>query len=220
VRGCDLTCRYCDTAAARDLTGPATFCPPSCTPFDMDNPVALRDLLIALDSWRPYMTPLHSLALTGGEPLLYPDFALALGAALRERGLPLYLETAGHLPAALERVLPVVDYVSLDYKLPHTLAAPVPIERFVESARLASGKPSYVKIVVTDQTPEAELEEAARLLGALATPPPVVLQPVTGCSAAGGPPLPGELLTWQRVASRHLPDVRVIPQCHQALGLR
>jgi organic radical activating enzyme len=219
VRGCDLTCRYCDSAAARALTGAASFCPAGCVPFTTPNPVPLGDLLTVLDAWRPTQ-PLHSLALTGGEPLLYPEFVLALGAALRERGLPLYLETAGHLSAALAQVLPVVDYFALDFKLPHTLAEPVPVELFAESARLTAGREAFVKIVVTDQTPEAELAQAARLLAEISPPPLVILQPVTGRSAAGGPPEPGQLLAWQRLASERLPDVRVIPQCHKLLGLR
>ena len=185
VRGCDLTCLYCDTAAARDLHGPASFWPPGGAPaLALDNPVPLGDLLALVDQWRA-AAPLHSLALTGGEPLLYPAFVQALGEALARRRLPLYLETAGHLPEALAEVLPMVACAALDYKLPHTLAEPVAPERFLRSAEVASGGTYFVKIVVTSLTPQEELEAAARGLAQVAPLTPVVLQPVTGALSAG-----------------------------------
>ena len=219
VRGCDLTCLYCDTAWARDLAGEARFCPPGCgTPLALPNPVPLSDVLTVVDAWR--RPGLHSLALTGGEPLLYPEFVGALGEALAERDLPLYLETAGHLPEALAQVIHVAPYISLDYKLPSTLAEPVPVERFLESATIAAQAESYVKIVVTDRTPEDELAEAARGLAGVNPTTRVVLQPVTGLSAAGGTPSAPQLLAWQELLSQHLTQVRVIPQCHPLLGVR
>ena len=205
VRGCDLSCLYCDTVWAQALTG---------------DTVTLPELLATIDAFRTEAPRLHSLALTGGEPLHCPEFALALGEALAERKLPLYLETAGHLPEALARVISVAQYVSLDYKLPSTLAEPVPVERFLESAALAIQAECFVKIVVTDRTPEDELAEAARGLAGVSPDLPVVLQPVSGSSSAGREPSAAQLLAWQALLSERLSQVRVIPQCHKLMGVR
>lgn len=223
VRGCDMRCLYCDTPAAREERGEWTFDLPGvpCC-LAQPNPVPADRLLARLDEWLnlPERPPAHSLALTGGEPLLYPDFVAALGRGLRSRRLPLYLETGGHHPKALAQVLDSVDFVALDCKLPSTLPqAPAPAV-FAQSAALAAHLPFCVKVVVTDRVSEAELEQACRALSKAAPRAPLVLQPVTGVSPAGGPPSGRQLLAWQALAGRFLPEVRVIPQCHRLLGVR
>src|SRR5215470_1951041 len=90
--GCPLRCRWCDT------------------------PDSL--LLVAeVGALRASSPPLHAMAVTGGEPLAQVEFLVAW---LQGRGddLPVLLETAGILPARLERVLPYVAIVSLDFKCP------------------------------------------------------------------------------------------------------
>ncbi|HEY3398634.1 MAG TPA: 7-carboxy-7-deazaguanine synthase QueE [Armatimonadota bacterium] len=221
VRGCDLTCQYCDSRAARELNGGWEVRLPGLTATVAENPMTAADLLSRLDPWldQPGAPPLHSLALTGGEPLLYPDFVTELGALLRRRGLPLYLETAGHRPEELARVLPGVDLLALDYKLPSTLAEAILPERFARSVTVARETAFFVKIVVTDQISEAELEQACRALAAAEPLTALVLQPVTGTTPVGGPPSPEQLLAWLALAGRYLPGVRVIPQCHHLLGV-
>jgi len=55
--------------------------------------------------------------LSGGEPLLYPDFAGALFRLLRENGIHTALDTCGMVNfAAFERVLPFSDLVLYDVK--------------------------------------------------------------------------------------------------------
>lgn len=222
VRGCDLACYYCDTPQARNLQGDVTVYLPDPSSSQVHaNPFLLDELLTILDTWqdRPEAPRLHSVALTGGEPLLYPDYAAALGKALNCRELPLYLETGGHRPEQLSQVIDQVDFVSLDYKLSTTLPVPVPAERFAQSIRLAARTHFFVKIVVTDRITDTELEEALHTIAEAEPCTSVVLQPVTGSSLAGGPPSADQLLSWQRLAGRFLDDVRIIPQCHKLLGL-
>ncbi len=223
VRGCDLRCLYCDTPAAREERGEWALDLPGLPPrLAQPNPVPADCLLVLLDEWLrlPERPAAHSLALTGGEPLLYPDFVAALGRGLRSRGLPLYLETGGHHPEALAQVLEWVDFVALDCKLPSTLPEALAPEVFTRSAALAARLPFCVKMVVTDRISEAELEQAFRVLAEAAPCAPLVLQPVTGVSPAGGPPSGRHLLAWQALAGRFLSEVRVIPQCHRLLGVR
>src|SRR5690606_19937282 len=62
----------------------------------------------------------HPVSVTGGEPLVVPEFVRALGEALGTDH-PLHLETAAHDPNALRACLPAVRHLSADYKLPETV---------------------------------------------------------------------------------------------------
>lgn len=216
VRGCDLACRYCDTPAARDVAGDCLVQRPAGPDRELANPFTARRLFEELEPLPPH---LHSLALTGGEPLLYPPFVAELLEQARRHDLPLYLETAGHLPEPLRQVAVGAAFIALDFKLPSTLAAPVPQERFVESYAAAQGRPLAVKMVVTNEVGPDEVAQAAGALAAVSQRGPLVLQPVTPRGALQ-PPDRALLERLWRAASDHIADVRVIPQCHPLLGVR
>jgi pyruvate formate lyase activating enzyme len=56
--------------------------------------------------------------ISGGEPLLQPDFVQAVFEQTRRSGIHNALDTAAHVPwSTLERLLPVVDLVLLDLKV-------------------------------------------------------------------------------------------------------
>jgi len=217
--GCNRHCRYCDTREAIEPT-------PTCSVEDAagsrrfteePNPFAperaAEAILRLSDPPR-----LHDYAsLTGGEPLLHPDFIIGLAPRIAEHGLPIYLETNGTLPDALERVVACVRHISMDIKLESATGEPTPWaehRRFIEVAALTA---LQVKIVVTAQTTCDELVGAADLLKGRTLPAPLVLQPVTPVGGAE-PPEPGCLLRWQARLLRRHPDVRVIPQVHRLMG--
>jgi len=55
--------------------------------------------------------------LSGGEPLLDPDFTLRLLQALKERGIGAGVDTCGYVPwAAIEPMLPYIDFFLWDIK--------------------------------------------------------------------------------------------------------
>jgi organic radical activating enzyme len=222
VAGCDLACWYCDTAAARQVGPQWTLELPGARPCVEPNPVAVGRLLALLEDWlaSPGAPALHSVALTGGEPLLYPDFTAALGQGLAEAHVPLYLETGGHHPQELAQVIRWTDYLAVDYKLPSTLPEPVPAARFAESVRIAAQKQFFVKMVVTDRVSDAEVAEACGIVAAATSAAALVLQPVTGVSRAGGPPAGEQLFRWLVIAQRCGLRARIIPQCHKLLGVR
>ncbi len=61
--------------------------------------------------------------LSGGEPVLHSAFLERLLPRLVQEGLPVLLETAGHYPwRLLEPLLPHLDAVYFDYKLPDSAA--------------------------------------------------------------------------------------------------
>jgi len=162
----------------------------------------------------------HSVALTGGEPLLYPEYLYALASALQQGGQRIYLETAGHLPEALAKVLPVVDYIAMDWKLPSTLNKPLNISQQTRFLRLAQQRECFIKMPVTDNISEEEVYQALRAISEVTRAVPLVLQPVTPGVGGCRPPDAQTLLQWQAAARKFVDDVRIIPQCHPLIGMR
>ena len=57
--------------------------------------------------------------LSGGEPLLQPEFAKHLLQACREEGIPTAVETTGYVPwENIARILPCTDLFLYDFKSP------------------------------------------------------------------------------------------------------
>jgi pyruvate formate lyase activating enzyme len=65
-----------------------------------------------------YETSGGGITVSGGEPMLQPEFSAAVLAASKEAGFHTALDTCGHAPwEDFERVLPFVDLVLYDFKL-------------------------------------------------------------------------------------------------------
>ncbi|MEN8161660.1 MAG: 7-carboxy-7-deazaguanine synthase QueE [Myxococcota bacterium] len=227
---CDLRCAWCDTphswrpaARCRFETERGSGC------FEEeDNPVALGALLVALG--RLELEAHRWLSLTGGEPLLQPDALLALADAVAGWGPGLWLETHGLHVEALARVLPKLAVVSMDWKLASDVRRASdpkrgPVSEFHEAheAFLAVARDApqvHVKLVVTKNTRDAEIDEAVRRVAHTHRDACLVLQPVTPYAAVKERPAPERVLALARRAEQQLPDVRVIPQLHPLLGVR
>lgn len=242
VRGCDLTCRYCDTPCARELEGPCDVeTEPGSGEFSqIESPVSIEALAQVLGCLCPppqgdlparckccqekgcrvFFAPAHSLAVTGGEPLLYPEFVSELTDLAGAMALPVYLETGGHRPLELEAVVGKVAYVSMDYKLPSTLSAPVDPSLFTASYEVAQRCFwRSVKMVVTAETEEDEVCEAARALSAVSDVGPLTIQPVTALPGGERSPSASQLARLYGAAAGFIRDVRVIGQCHRQMGV-
>jgi organic radical activating enzyme len=161
--------------------------------------------------------PVPTIVFTGGEPLLRPGFIAEAGARLRRRGLRIHLETNGTLAEALREVREVVDFVSMDVKLPSSQGGKDLFgehRAFLEGLR---GVPAAVKVVVCADTGAGEVEAAAALVASVNPDLPLLLQPAWD---GAGPTVTGErLLALLAVARRRLSDVRVSVQMHKVLGL-
>ncbi|PSO80484.1 MAG: radical SAM protein [Cyanobacteria bacterium QS_4_48_99] len=235
---CDLRCHFCDSDHTWEL---ANTCRMEVTPGARDfeshsNPVALSTLLQSVE--RQNLAGLHeSVSITGGEPLLHARFLKAFLPQLRESThLPIYLETGGHRPQQLSMVLPYLDWVGMDMKLPSVSGE----QRWTAHAEFLrrccdASVGVFVKLIVSSHTEPAELEHSARLVAAVNPEIPVFLQPVTPLEeplAAGmvSPPSAEQVLTWQTLMKRTtylngdsaerrmLKQVRVVPQTHKMIG--
>lgn len=224
VLGCNLRCDYCDTPETLSARQSLPLCrierTPGCGDFEYrENPLSLGDVREAVA--RLNRVRHHSVALTGGEPLLQADSIVALLPALRDLGLRVYLETNGTLPDRLDWVLDGVDIIGMDVKLPSVAgeSAHNLLERHQSFLARAHRKELFVKIVVGDATPDAELEAAVRMIAGVDRALPITLQPVTPRGPVVYPPSGSRLLEMQALAQRHTDTVRVIPQAHHLMGL-
>ena len=232
MAGCPLRCAWCDTPGSwtvRDegearieaLDGTQREVA-SATPFQAVCWVA------SAEPGAP-----RTISITGGEPLLWPQFVLGLRAVAGERRL--HLETAGAHPAALEQVLASVDHVSLDLKLPGDLGTPVPVPQAAAGEtlptdaeswrttrraclRLIKGRDACTKLIVTGEHLAADWRELLEDQAELALDVPLFIQPVTACAGvrAASPELLCELAEEARELGL---TVRVVPQVHRALGI-
>jgi len=223
LRGCNLHCCYCDTPEARTTDGPCNIEdePGSGRFTQRDNPISVGQLLQIIDSQIQADDGIHhSIALTGGEPLLYPEYLHTLAAGLQQRGQRIYLETAGYLPDALAKVLPTVDYIAMDWKLPATLEKPLDVAEQTRFLHSAQQRECVIKMPLTDNISEEEVRHALHTISGVTRAVPLVIQPVTPGVGGCRPPDAQTLLEWQAVASKYVDDVRIIPQCHPLIGMR
>ncbi len=216
LAGCNLRCRYCDTPDSLERVPSFHVSLAAGESRTYANPVApdaARELALDALAGGP---PVDGVAITGGEPLLQPEFLLAL---LDDERLPhpRLLETNGMLPDALRRVLPVIDVVSMDIKLPSNSGERALWEQHARFLAVAGSK-AYVKVLVDAATSEDDVERAAELLEELATQVPCFLQPITtpeGRTDIGAAALARHFAT----VRQHVRDVRVLPQTHKMLGI-
>ena len=238
--GCNLCCAYCDTPGAQVVPLFARIETPSSPPLpqagvgpstehspafsDIPNPLTPSDIADAIRRIaRPQPGLHHSVALTGGEPLLHADFLSELLPILGNLGIKAYLETNGTLAEELVKVIEHIDVVCADIKLPSsTHEAPQweSHERFL-FALAASEDPArldFWKCVVTaDATPD-EIACAAQLIASVDPELPLILQPATPTRPGITAPSPAHMLHLQAIAKRALPNVRIIPQTHRLGG--
>jgi len=220
--GCPIRCHYCDTTYSyvapksvelRDLSD-AVFA-------SIDNPVSVQALVELLSSAR--LSGMRWVSLTGGEPLLYPEFGAELFSALRGKGLQTHLETAALNATALAQLLPHLDHLSMDWKLPSTLADACDHAEQHEAClelALAKGVQTTVKIVMTAGSSTAEWNACVDRLAKYRSRCLLLLQPVSPAHDETRSIPKKQLLDRARDVMSRGHQIRVMPQLHKEIGLR
>ncbi len=212
LAGCNLACDYCDTCPAREAR------PKTCraqTPAQRDafdaipNPVSANR---AVSICRELGSSVVSV--TGGEPLVQPEFVAAVLRGLKISGLRTYLETNGVLPDALRTLVDFADVIAMDMKLPSATGGPAMWAAHEEFLEIARSSRVFVKAVVSAATPEPEIRACAEIIRRVDPQIPLVIQPSSMDTFPAG-----LLISLQEAACESVADVRVIPQCHKTLGL-
>lgn len=210
--GCNLNCDYCDTPEARK---PSQKCRIEETPgrrdfIELPNPLDKARIKDVVEKYRG----VHSVSLTGGEPLLYADFIREL-----ELRVPAYLETNMTLPESARRIKNKVRYVAGDFKLKDALInnydeireATLKCYRILRERKR---RDCFCKIVVKESANMEEImdnvDQVKDYISCL------VLQPLTA-SDQDKPGIKG-ILGLQEKASEVVKEVRIIPQTHKLWG--
>ncbi|MDD4802316.1 MAG: 7-carboxy-7-deazaguanine synthase QueE [Syntrophomonas sp.] len=213
--GCNLRCEYCDTPASYE---PLPWCQVAEETGKGDlwsqiqNPLSVQQIGSLIKKYSSQW-----ISLTGGEPLLWPDFIKELGDYLKPQGYLLLLETNGTLFQQLEQCLSCLDMISMDYKLPSTAGADY-ARLHAQFLSVAAAKPIYIKMVIDSQIKRAELESALETITDIKPDITLILQPVTPRGNAAAPSME-QLLDFQQLCQRKIADVRIIPQIHKLMGL-
>lgn len=215
--GCSLACRWCDTEAARNV-GPAyrVETPPKSKQFvNYTNPVTIEKLNEQL----AYFSD-QTISVTGGEPLEQVEFLKSWLVTLPEEKKVL-LETNGVFPKELDLIAKHVNIISMDIKLPSSTGAkPCWKEHalFISNA-LKSGKEFYIKIVVTQDTTNKDIQEAIKLVSSANKYIPVILQPVSETGKYCTPITNEHVESIKRLCGSWLPNVSIMRQTHKEKGL-
>lgn len=199
--GCNLHCDYCDEPDAIVI--------PS---GKVESAAYVKSAIIRLDRGHKH----RCVSWTGGEPLLHPAFLAPLMRWARSRGMENYLETNGTLPAAMRALAPLCEVVAMDLKLPSaTGRATWDLHRaFLEAAP----RGTFVKVVLTARSTEAEWRKVLALLKGAPRRLPLVLQPATAMHGADTI-APARCLRFESLARRAVRDVRIVPQWHHYWSL-
>jgi 7-carboxy-7-deazaguanine synthase len=246
LSGCPMRCAWCDTPGSWAVT-----------PGQTARIARAGSGFVGTDIGRedPWASPFQAavwiastepgeprtVSVTGGEPLLWPDFLRGLRPMLGPRRM--HLETGGGHPETLARVLDVCDHVSLDLKLPEDMLAPVeldagnlpddvhaptsePAPRTVEEWTLARRRAlqlvrdhdACAKVVVAGGRAPLDFEPLFEDVARVAPQLPVYLAPATPMRGIEAPDL--EVLVEVAELARELGlATRILPQVHRLLRI-
>lgn len=231
---CPLRCHYCDTPNSYEAptTAPVRF---GVRSQQEPNPVrASRAAELVRQVSTAVLPGMRAarVSVTGGEPLVFPQFLQEFGRAVRDQGMRVNLETAALDPDALAACINQVDHLSADYKLPETLAAPQDKKLLLLPGRdygdrhlrccevaLRRGATVDIKMVLTDAVQDPSFEQALEQLVPVRDKVLLVLQPVTPFGAVKRQLKAADLERLVATAVRCKFDVRVVPQTHKTMNL-
>lgn len=232
--GCSATCSWCDTLYSKVQT-PRFVIHDDDAPRPLDNPVGLDAAAERVVAFARRHQPVDAVSLTGGEPLEQAAFVAGLAKRLKAAGLRVYLETNGLHAEPLAAVLPYVDVVAMDIKLPTAVGTELWDEhrRFLEVFRgseflagVDTARSVFVKIVVDAHSRLDEIETAVSLIASVSPSIPLVLQPEGETLLSGRTPradvraMLARVEEAQKAACVTLESVRVMPQLHKILNVR
>ena len=138
---CNLNCKYCDT--------------------DFSSNLQEYSAIELYEEIKKYKN-IHSISLTGGEPLLDIDFLQELLPTINKK---VYLETNGTLYENLKKIITYIDIISMDIKLNSTSNNGnlfTTHEKFIQIA-IENQKEIFAKVVFDENITEQEIKECTNL---------------------------------------------------------
>ena len=195
---CNLNCSYCDTEfSAKEPC------------FDF-TPLELKEYIEKNFD----MCNVHSISLTGGEPLMSVDFLKEFLPLVKQ--YKIYLETNATLTEKLAEIIDLVDIVAADIKLKSATGMEDLFFKHDEFLKIAKQKECFAKIVFNEKITDEEIKKSCEL--AKKYDIELILQPQTiGNSLFTS----GQFM--EEVLNKFLklyPKVRLIPQMHKFINVQ
>lgn len=217
--GCHRACIFCDTNVERTETVLVEKISGSGIFDQVPNPLSTEQLVeIIREVDRKKIN--KRISLTGGAPLLQAHYLRELLPLLNGDGYSIYLESAGDLPQQLKSIIEWIDIVAMDVKLSSVTkeANTFPAHwQFLQVCR-DWDVDVFTKLVLSAETDDGELMQAVNgIKKAGGAETLVVIQPMTKAAKTDAVPSGQQLLQWQEMVGRLMPNVRVIPQTHKML---
>lgn len=222
LAGCKRDCEYCDTSWSRAAKPKYWLLRHGLKhTLRAPNPVTAPGLLPRLKKLLAASSAVHSIALTGGEPTEQPEFLDQLITTLKRNlnNVEILLETNGLEDNFKIKNLNLVDFVSLDIKLPSATRQSVLFSHYRQILPRFPQKQGCIKIVFGPGSTKAELSTAASLAWKYKPAWDLFLQPVTGISW-GRPRLAVKLAKLSQAALAVHSQARLLPQIHPILGIK
>lgn len=198
--GCNLNCAYCDTEYLDYKS------------FNKNE--LLDEIKLISDNKK-----IHSISITGGEPLLQSNFLTEFLPVLKQKKQVVYLETNGVLYKELEEVLPYVDIISMDFKLPSSTNERAFWGEHREFLKIAMQKKVFVKAVVTDTSLLEDWQKTIDLIAGISNEMLVILQPVTSNDKCNEPS-EEKINKFRQIGLEKIKKVEVRRQLHKILGIK
>lgn len=210
--GCNLCCNYCDTDFNAE------------TDVMQFSPEELAEKVLSFEGYES----IHSISLTGGEPLLWADFLKRFILCIDK---PIYLETNATNTDEMSKLYDYVDFISADIKLPSSSGLENSFElheNFFKAIRektidcvvaenMNCERPKiFAKIVFDEKITDDEIVKCTEL--AKKYDIPLIIQP-----KMDGMTLNLKTSTMEEVFDKFLQrykNVRLIPQVHKFLNLQ
>lgn len=140
--GCNLKCDYCDTS------------------HENGKIYSVEDLINEIKKYN--LKTIHSISLTGGEPLIYYDFINELTPHIDAK---FYLETNGTKIEELKKVIKNISYIASDIKLNSCAKQGNLFEKHKQFLQIAKENniETFIKIVFDENITQEEIEKSIEL---------------------------------------------------------
>ena len=159
----------------------------------------------------------HAVSLTGGEPLLQAAFIQALLPQLKKNKRLSYLETNGTLPRELNEIIGGIDMIAMDIKLPSSTKCRAFWDEHKEFIKIGRAKDFFIKTVVSSETEKQDMLRSIELVAGIDPNILFIIQPNTYDLSNG---VMKKCLDYYNDCTKHLTQVRIIPQMHKFMKLR
>ncbi|MBE6494487.1 MAG: 7-carboxy-7-deazaguanine synthase QueE [Methanosphaera stadtmanae] len=201
--GCNINCTYCDTKENISSDKGKEY-----TPEELNKHI------------KSLITPdFHSLEITGGEPLLHADY---IREFLIKYPYKAMLETNATLPEKLEKLVNIIDIVSMDIKLPEHFQTEkewqTVYKNELKSIEIMEKhrQKYYIKIVVSQKTPPQLIRDIMEDLKTRTShDTEIIIQPQSPIEKWTNL---DNLFTISEIVGENYP-VSIIPQIHKYLGV-